>query len=397
MMSLAKNERFTDIKPSSLSPGIPKCQHFGTCPGCQWQDIDYETQLKTKTDAVIGVLADIGVTKRGLVTDCLASPDIYGYRNCLDLAAIQDDTGKVRVGIHGATACQPNISPIEVCELIPARVAKMPGSIGGALGYLFGANRDLPVERVRIRTSRHRNHLDISLWTGPLAFPRHIAAKTLVSATKASSVTRVIFSECESSSVQRIARVEHLAGRSSWVERIGGVSFYVTPASPFPHNTAVAEMMLEKAKEITDISQSDRLLELNPGAMAFSIPMSFSAGESIVVESRRFALTDITRSAEAAGAPVEIVPGDIEHSLEPAGDFDVVIAHLSGRTPSAQAWARIMGTRPGSLLYRTHGLSHLSKDIELVTRFGYTLRKVIPFDVSPHSPDLETLALFQRM
>jgi len=138
---------------------------------------------------------------------------------------------------------------------------------------------------------------------------------------------------------------------------------------------------------------------LNPGAIAFSIPMSFSAGESIVVESRRFALTDIARSAEAAGAPLEIVPGDIEHSLEPAGDFDVVIAHLPDRDRalSPQAWARIMGTRPRLLLYRTNQLSFLSKDIGLITRSGYILEKVMPFDVSPHTSNLEVLALFQRM
>ncbi|MBS3974419.1 MAG: hypothetical protein KGZ89_06080 [Actinobacteria bacterium] len=395
MMSLTKNERFTEIKPSS--PTIPKCQYFGVCLGCQSQDIDYGTQLKAKTDAVVGVMADSGVAKHGLVTDCLPSPNEYGYRNCLDLAITQDDNGKVRVGIHSAHAHYADILPVEACALLPVRVAGLPKSIGGALGYLFGANRDLPVDRVRIRVSKHRSNLDISLWTGPMAFPRHMVAKTLASATKASSITRVIFSE--SSSAQKVAGVEHLAGQNSWVERIGGVSFFVTSVSPFPHNTAVAEIMLEKAKEITNISRNDRLLELNPGAIAFSIPMSFSAGESIVVESRRFALTDIARSAEAAGAPLEIVPGDIEHSLEPAGDFDVVIAHLPDRDRalSPQAWARIMGTRPRLLLYRTNQLSFLSKDIGLITRSGYILEKVMPFDVSPHTSNLEVLALFQRM
>lgn len=349
-------------------------------------------QLKAKTDAVVSVIFNAGHTQPGLVADCVSSPNEYGYRNCVDFVVSQDKTGRVHMGI--SCALNSEVMPIKACQLLPRRIAGLPKSIAGALGYLFGGKRDLAVNKARVRVSRHRDNLDISLWTYPVAFPRQMAAKTLVSATRATSVSRVICRE--SLSNQNAVRVESLSGASSWVERVSGISFYASPASPFPHNTPVAEKMITTVAEITNISQTDRVLEIMPGAMAFGIPLSISAGRTIAIESRRLVLRDLAKTAEAAESPIEIVPGDIEYGLEPDYTFDTVIVHSSiGISP--QAWRRIIETRPRLITHHTNELSVLSKDAGFITQLGYTLKRVIPFDVSPHTTHIETMALFERM
>ena len=38
----------------------PKCEHFGTCGGCKWQNMNYNAQLKFKEKEVLNNLERIG-------------------------------------------------------------------------------------------------------------------------------------------------------------------------------------------------------------------------------------------------------------------------------------------------------------------------------------------------
>jgi 23S rRNA (uracil1939-C5)-methyltransferase len=62
----------------------PFCEHFGTCGGCSWQHINYETQLKYKQQQVIDNLERLGGLALPAITPILASKKINYYRNKLD-------------------------------------------------------------------------------------------------------------------------------------------------------------------------------------------------------------------------------------------------------------------------------------------------------------------------
>jgi 23S rRNA (uracil1939-C5)-methyltransferase len=70
-------------KPSPLRTE-PFCEHFGTCGGCSWQHINYETQLKYKQQQVIDNLERLGGLQLPAITPILASKKINYYRNKLD-------------------------------------------------------------------------------------------------------------------------------------------------------------------------------------------------------------------------------------------------------------------------------------------------------------------------
>src|SRR5258708_37010498 len=52
--------RVTSIQQLSPHRANPFCIHFGTCGGCSWQHIDYETQLFYKQKQVVDNLERIG-------------------------------------------------------------------------------------------------------------------------------------------------------------------------------------------------------------------------------------------------------------------------------------------------------------------------------------------------
>jgi len=74
------------VTVQKLSPhrADPFCEHFGTCGGCSWQHINYETQLKYKQQQVIDNLERIGGLTLPAMTPILASKKINYYRNKLD-------------------------------------------------------------------------------------------------------------------------------------------------------------------------------------------------------------------------------------------------------------------------------------------------------------------------
>ncbi len=59
----------------------PDCSHFGECGGCQYQHIDYTTQVGMKLDQVRNLFARVGGFAPDIVGDIVPCPAPYGYRN----------------------------------------------------------------------------------------------------------------------------------------------------------------------------------------------------------------------------------------------------------------------------------------------------------------------------
>ncbi|WP_047545876.1 23S rRNA (uracil(1939)-C(5))-methyltransferase RlmD [Psychroserpens sp. Hel_I_66] len=64
----------------------PKCEHFGVCGGCKWQDIDYQYQLEYKQKEVTNNLVRLGHLELPEVTPILGSAEQYFYRNKMEFS-----------------------------------------------------------------------------------------------------------------------------------------------------------------------------------------------------------------------------------------------------------------------------------------------------------------------
>ena len=61
----------------------PACQHFGTCGGCKWQNLNYETQLFYKQKYVEDAITRIGKINTQILP-IIPSKNIFNYRNKLE-------------------------------------------------------------------------------------------------------------------------------------------------------------------------------------------------------------------------------------------------------------------------------------------------------------------------
>ena len=62
----------------------PKCEHFGICGGCKWQNMKYESQLEFKQTQVLNNLKRIGGIDLPPHQNILGSKKEYFYRNKLE-------------------------------------------------------------------------------------------------------------------------------------------------------------------------------------------------------------------------------------------------------------------------------------------------------------------------
>lgn len=63
---------------------IPRCEHFGICGGCKWQNLPYEEQLKAKQKQVFDQLTRIGKIDLPEFLPILGSVKQFEYRNKLE-------------------------------------------------------------------------------------------------------------------------------------------------------------------------------------------------------------------------------------------------------------------------------------------------------------------------
>ncbi len=77
----------------------PLCPLFGSCGGCKYQDISYDEELFIKEKALQGLLTGtIEGLDPSVFESVVPSPDLYYYRNRLDLTFRRDREGRWRMG-----------------------------------------------------------------------------------------------------------------------------------------------------------------------------------------------------------------------------------------------------------------------------------------------------------
>lgn len=73
--------RLRRIVTSSADRVQPECAHFGACGGCQYQHLNYPTQLRTKHKQIADLFQRIGGLSPELIAPVVPCPQPYGYRN----------------------------------------------------------------------------------------------------------------------------------------------------------------------------------------------------------------------------------------------------------------------------------------------------------------------------
>jgi tRNA/tmRNA/rRNA uracil-C5-methylase (TrmA/RlmC/RlmD family) len=109
----ARLVRVIEAAPNRVQP---ECRYFADCGGCQYQHLDYNTQLEIKHKQIRDLFERIGGFDAGLIAPVVPCPQPYGYRNRIMIRS-QWDKFKQGLNIGFIRADNRLVVDIEECKI----------------------------------------------------------------------------------------------------------------------------------------------------------------------------------------------------------------------------------------------------------------------------------------
>ncbi len=316
----------------------PPCPYYARCAGCQYQHIDYARQLELKRKQIGDIFQRIGGIKQPPIEPVVGSPRQYHYRN--------------KIVVHGPgkpgfwTVRGRSIIAIDQCpiarEEINARLAEV------------GAQHAVPLPDVHLTL---RADSTGKVWTF----------------------------------------VEPPANEQA-VERILGKELRVPLGSFFQINQGVIELALQHVREVFTASGCRTVVDAYCGVGLFALLLADLAGHVYGIEVDARAITAANANAERLGITnCDFYPGKTErllfYTLRQCQSKETCLILDPPRSGCGKAVLKTLREqKPAKIIYVSCAPPMLARDVKELTKHGYRLERVTPFDMFPQTQHCEAVA-----
>ncbi len=389
-----------------VQAGAPRveapCAHYPACGGCRFQDLAYEAQLEAKAGQVADALARIGRVADFELEPAVPAESVFHYRNKLEYSFTSDSEG-TGLGFHRAGRWD-EVLDVERCWL----TTDLGNAIRNAVREWARAE-GLPafdqetqrgyLRHLVVREGRNTGQALVVLVTAPGELPGDNFVATLRRFPEVRSIHWAVNdSPAEVTSVP--ARL--LWGEEAIEEEILGLRVRVRPSAFLQTNTAMCEVLYRLAVEYAGLTGEETVYDLYCGTGTIGLAMARSALTVWGIEASEESVACAVENAELNGiANAAFFAGDVGRDVEElrdrAGAPDVVVVDPPRPGLSGKALARVAELGASRLVYVSCNPTTLAGNAkELVGEHGYRLERVRPVDMFPHTPHVESVALFVR-
>ncbi|MDO9536185.1 MAG: 23S rRNA (uracil(1939)-C(5))-methyltransferase RlmD [Bacillota bacterium] len=379
------------------------CRHFEDCGGCQLQHLDYGEQLRRKRQIVQDALRRLG----GLdleVLPVLGMSEPWSYRNKAQFPlGIEEKAlkaGFFRRGTH-------EIIDLENCSIQHPLIDEAFGIARELIQELGMSIYDEKthhglLRHLVIRASHSGDQVLVILVTNGREFPQ---AKSFVEAITPRIPGLVGIVQNINNRRGNVVLGEEnimLWGKSYLVEKLGEISYLVSPGSFFQVNSAQAEVLFRQVEKYAVLTGSETVFDLYCGTGTIALYLSRKAGKVVGIESYSPAVEDARKNAQLNGitnaefftGPAEdIFPGLLEQGYS----SDVVIVDPPRKGCTEKLLSTIAAANPNRFIYVSCNPSTLARDLRYLKEKGYSASEVQPVDMFPHTSHVECVVLMSRV
>jgi len=416
--SYCEAEMVRMVQPSPLRRE-PRCQHFGVCGGCKWQNLPYEEQLHFKEKLVKDHLTRIGKVKLPEISPILGSVKEWEYRNKLDfgfsnrrwltkeeIAQGEEFAHRNAVGFH-ITGAFDKILPIEKCWLMD----DLQNQLRNAIRDYALDNRltffDLREQHGLLRDMIVRNS-NTGEWMLIMQFHfdeegDEARALRLLDFVKEHfpQLTSIMYVDNQKrNDTFQDLDLKLFAGRDHIFEEMEGLRFKVGPKSFYQTNTEQAYHLYCVAREMAGLTGSELVYDLYTGTGTIANFVSRSASKVIGIEYVPEAIEDAKINSEInhigntsffAGDMKDLLTDDFiaEH-----GRPDVIITDPPRAGMHGDVVDTILRAAPRRIVYVSCNPATQARDLSLLD-VAYEVKRVQPVDMFPHTPHVENVVLLE--
>ena len=416
--SYCEGEVVRFIKYSNVR-ATPKCEHFGICGGCKWQNLPYEEQLKAKQKQVFDQLTRIGKVELPEFQPIMGSVKTFEYRNKLEfgccnkrwLTKEQVASGFKYDNMNGIgfhiTGAFDKILPIEKCWLMDDMHNRIRNSIRD---YAFENGMkffDLRGQKGLLRDIIIRNS-NTGEWMVIIQFHYdepgdEERAKALLQhvADKFPEITSLLYvdnQKCNDTIGDQDVIV--FKGNDHIFETMEDLRFKVGPKSFYQTNTDQAYHLYCVAREFAQLSGEETVYDLYTGTGTIANFVAHKAKKVVGIEYVPEAIEDAKVNSEINGITnTSFFAGDMKDILTDEfiaehGHPDVIITDPPRAGMHPDVVNVIMNAAPKRIVYVSCNPSTQARDLQLLDP-KYKVIKVQPVDMFPHTPHVENVVLLE--
>ena len=391
------------LKPSPYRVE-PKCAFARQCGGCQLQALSYEQQLAFKEKKVRGHLERIGGFTELPMEPIIGMDEPYHYRNKAQFPVGKNKEGRIITGFYAGRThtiienrdCALGVSQNK--EVLDQVIAHMEAY--GIEPYNEETGKGL-VRHILIRYGFFTGEVMVCLVLNGSSIPqKETLIEHLLEIPGMTSIT--INVNKKRSNVILGEEIRLLWGKPYITDKIGDISYQISPLSFFQVNPLQTGKLYSKALEYADLHGEETVWDLYCGIGTISLFLAQKAKFVRGVEIIPAAIENANDNARLNGIEnVEFFVGKAEEVL-PAeykknGIYaDVIVVDPPRKGCEESLLATMIEMQPKRIVYVSCDSATLARDLKYLCERGYELKKVCPVDQFGGTVHVETVCLLTQ-
>ena len=391
------------LKPSPYRVE-PVCPSARQCGGCQLQAVSYEEQKVFKEKKLRGHLERIGGFRDLPMEPMIGMDEPYHYRNKAQFPVGRNKEGRIITGFYAGRThaiienrdCALGIPQNkEILDVVIAHMEKY-----GIAPYDEMTGKGL-VRHIFVRYGFFTGELMVCLIINGQDLPhqkelieklREIPGMTSISLNINKKRSNVILGD----------KVKTIWGQEYITDKIGDISYEISPLSFFQVNPKQTWKLYSKALEYADLHGEETVWDLYCGIGTISLFLAQQAKFVRGVEIVPAAIDDAKRNAQInnienveffVGKAEEVLPREYEKNGVYA---DVIVVDPPRKGCDEMLLKTILKMQPKRVVYVSCDSATLARDLRFLCDNGYELKKVCGVDQFPQTVHVETVVLLSK-
>jgi len=407
--------RFISYSPQRVAP---QCEHFGTCGGCKWQNLGYDTQLSFKQKYVYDAFTRIGKLEFPDMLPILGNKDPYFYRNKLEfsfsnkkwLTGEQMQSGEVIENKNGLGFHIPGlfdkILDIHNCYLQPEpsnsiRNAVREFALKNNLSFFDIRNKAGLLRTLMIRTTSIGEImvvLSVFEWIEEEVFR---VLEFLKAAFPQITCLQYTHNNKGNDTLTDLD-IKTYYGRDHIIEEMEGLKFKISARSFYQTNSPQAYELYKITRDFAGLTGNETVYDLYTGTGTIANFVARQAKQVVGVEYVEDAIKDAIENSKANNiGNTKFFAGDMkdvlnEEFIQTHGRPDVIITDPPRAGMDEKVVRIILDAAPEKIVYVSCNPGTQARDLALMQHM-YRIERTQPVDMFPQTAHVENVALLRRI
>tara|TARA_A200000113_G_scaffold225926_1_gene248778 strand:+ start:18626 stop:20038 length:1413 start_codon:yes stop_codon:yes gene_type:complete len=394
----------------------PKCSHFKLCGGCNWQNMEYDYQLKYKNDQVLQNLMRIGKIQVDKILPIIKSDKQYYYRNKMEYSfsnsrwitkkeinSQKEIKNKNALGFH-KSGMWSKIIDINKCYLqenISNKIRNYTKDLSLKLEISFFdlKKQSGDLRNLMIRTSKNKEIMVFFQIFKISDKIKQLFDKIIIQFPEITCLQYVI-NKKKNDTIYDLRPVCY-HGKKYITETIGKYHFRISAKSFFQTNSYQIEKLYNIVKRFANLSGSEIVYDLYCGTGSISIYLSSYAKKIIGIEVIVDAVVAAKENAKANNINnTTFLQGDVKEILKKrrllSQKPDVIIVDPPRNGLDKLVVESIIKSNVTKIIYVSCNSATQARDLNILSEY-YNLTKSQAIDMFPQTYHVENVVLLEKI